>query len=193
MVALSESFLWKDRVMEYHCKNAKNESPVAVQLGIFSLTLTCEGQSEEIRYSEIVSVEVVKLSGSCYLLNIKTQSGDSLTITNRYHHADGTIEDKSASYCLFVRVLHMHMRDKSKASFKCVKCHRLLVPQKIMIAAALFAVPFFAAFFGVTWLHLTWTGLLLAGATLVTIAISEKSRTVKNYPPKEIPLEFLPS
>lgn len=177
--------------MEYRCKNAKNESPVAVQLGNFSMTLSCEGQSEEIRYSEIVSVEVVKLSGVYYSVSVKTLDEKSLTVTNRYHHADGKVEDKSTSYGLFVRVLHMLLRDKSKASFKCVKCHRVSVQQKIMLAAALFAVPFFPASFGVPWIHLAWMGLLLAGATLVIIAISERSRMVKNYPPKEIPFEFL--
>jgi hypothetical protein len=178
--------------MEYHCKNAKHESPVALQLGNFSLTVNCEGHLEEIRYSEIVSVEIIKFS-SVYLLTIKTSDEKSLTATNLYHHADGKVEDKSTSYGLFVRVLHMHLRDQSKASFKCVKGHRISVQQKIVIAASLFSVPFLAAYFAVPWIHLVVVGLSLAGATLFVIAISERSRMVKNYPPKEIPLEFLPA
>ena len=104
--------------MEYRCKNAKNESPVAVQLGNFSMTLSCEGQTEEIRYAEIVSVEVVKLSGVYYSLSVKTLDEKSLTVTNRYHHADGKVEDKSTSYGLFVRVLHMHLNTANATGYR---------------------------------------------------------------------------
>jgi hypothetical protein len=157
------------------------------------LTMRVRGhiKDEVVHYSGVKSVWINKELG-VYSVTITTMEDSQYVISNRFVHDDGRVEDKSNAYALFVRVLHMHLRQKSKAKFTCVKKFHLPDWQKFAWLPVAFGIAFLFDRLGFTLFHWTLQGVALAGIGLLLIIISEKNRAIEKTTSGEIPIEFLP-
>lgn len=150
------------------------------------------GKDETIHYSSIQWVHVNKRSDGFYSIDLRTIDKSSYTISNRYFDPTGDIEDKSASYAMFVRVLHMHLRQKSEAKIMCMKNAYIPDWQKLLLVGILFGISYLLDFLGFKLFHPAIHGVALSGIALLLVAVSEKNRMVEDYLLGEIPHEFLP-
>jgi len=180
--------------MEYICKNSKKESPLTILLGDLSMRVKMPGKDEVIHYTGIKSVLIAKSSNDFFFLTLKTFDNTSYTVSNRYCHPTGEVEDKSSGYAMFARILNMHLINKSKAEFKYVKNIHIPGWQKILLLALLFGSSFLLSYFDFSLFYpvLPGVALSLAGLCLLILLLSERKRTVEPFTHGEIPIEFLP-
>jgi hypothetical protein len=178
--------------MEYNCRNSRNDKPKSIFLGDLTMRIHSPGKDEIVHYSSVQSVHILKGSDGFYAIELKTIDKNIYTLSNRYFHPSGEIEDKSASYSLFVRVLHMHLREKSKAQFKCVKNIHVPEWQKLLLVVVLFAICYLLDYLGYKLFHPAVHGIALSGIALLLVTISEKNRSFENFMRGDIPPDFLP-
>jgi hypothetical protein len=177
--------------MEYLCKNSKREKSISFTLNDLAMQVRSPSKNEVVHYSGVKSVWINKESG-VYSVTLTTMEGNQYVVSNRFVHDDGRIEDKSNAYALFVRVLHMHLREKSKAKFTCVKKYHLPDWQKFLWVPLAFGIAFLLDRLGFTLFHWALQGVSLAAIGLLLIILSEKNRAVEKNTFGEIPVEFLP-
>lgn len=149
-------------------------------------------KDEVVHYSGVKSVWINKALG-IYSVTITTVDGNQYVISNRFIHDDGRVEDKSTAYAMFVRVLHRHLREKSKAKFMCIKKYHLPDWQKFAWVPLAFAIAFLFDRLGYTLFHWALQGVALAAIGLLIIVISEKNRAVEKSTSGDIPIDFLPN
>jgi hypothetical protein len=178
--------------MEYQCKNSKGEDPTYYYLRDISMQVKTLGRDLIVFYSSIEKVNLTKRAGGLYSLRFTTIDNKSFTITNKYVHPTGHIEDKSAGYAMFVRVLHMHLKERSKAQITCRKVFHIPDWQKLVIVTLLFGISYLLDFMGVRLFHPAIHGAALSAIALLVITLSEKNKGVENPSVREIPREFLP-
>jgi hypothetical protein len=178
--------------MEYACRNSKNEGALNIKLGDLNMQVRSPGKDEIIHYASIQWVHVNKRSDGFFSIDLRTIDKSSYTFSNRYFHTSGDVEDKSASYAMFVRVLHMHLRQKSKAKITCLKNVYIPEWQKLLLVVILFGISYLLDFLGFKLFHPAIHGVALSGIALLIVMISEKNRMIEAYPKGEIPHEFLP-
>ena len=178
--------------MEYLCKNAKNANPLSITLGDISMRLVSPGKDEVVYYSAVRSAQINKNLDGYYSITLKTLDKATYVISNRYCYTTGKVNDKSPSYGLFVRLLHRHLREKSKAEFCCVKNFRIPDWQKTVIMLLLFGSSFLLDSLGFSLFHPVFHGLALSIIGLVVMMLAERNRSVEWQTRGEIPVEFLP-
>ena len=135
---------------------------------------------------------MIKKVGGVYSLRLTTSDRKTFTISNQYVQNTGHIEDKSAAYAMFVRVLHMHLKEKSRARFNCKKVFYVRDRNKVLLVFLLFGISYLIDFMGIKLFHPIIHGLALSGIALLLIAVSEKNKGIENSSGKEIPREYLP-
>lgn len=150
------------------------------------------GKDEVVHYSDVTSVWINKEAGAFSVI-IKTVEGSQYVVSNLFVENDGRTEDKSNAYALFVRVLHMHLREKSKAKFTCVKRYHLPDWQKYLWVPVAFGFAFLLDQFGFTLFHWAIQGAALAAIGLLLMVLSEKNSAIEKPASRDIPLEFLPA
>lgn len=180
------------RFMEYQCKNSKGDEPVQFYLRDISMQIKSLGRDLIVFYSSIEDVSLTKRAGDLYTLRFTTIDNKSFTITNKYIHSSGLVEDKSFAYAMFVRVLHMHLKEKSKARITYRKVFRIPDWQKLSIVVLLFGISYVLDFMGVKLFHPAIHGVALSAIALLIITLSEKNKAIENFTSQEIPREFLP-
>lgn len=173
--------------MEYQSKSSKKGNPLTIKLTESALVLNVKGIDESFPYSMIEKIEISKQSGNNCAITIITNNSRSYTIFNRNESADGLVHDNSTGYSMFVRVLHHHLRTKSKVKFTCKRYFHISLWQKILVAVLLLGVSYF---FGNPASHLLLFALSLS--ILPLMLILEKIPFVNEYKPDEIPLDFFP-
>jgi hypothetical protein len=177
--------------MEYLCKNSKKEKLTSFMLSDLAMQVRGPSKDEVVHYSGVKSVWINKELG-VFSVTVTTMEGNQYVISNRFVHDDGRVENKSNAYALFVRVLHMHLREKSKAKFTCVKRYHLPDWQKFLWVPMAFGIAFLLDRLGFVLFHWALQGVALAAIGLLLIIISEKNRAVEKSTLGEIPVEFLP-
>lgn len=178
--------------MDYQTKNSRGDEPTHFYLRDVSMQVKGLGRDLIVFYSSIEKVNLTKRMGSLYTLRFTTIDNKTFTITNKYVHATGHIEDKSAEYSLFVRVLHMHLKEKSKAQISCRKEFHMADWQKLAVVILLFGISYLLDFMGVRLFHPAIHGAALSAIALLLITISEKNKSVENLSVREIPKDYLP-
>jgi hypothetical protein len=137
-------------------------------------------------------VQIKKGRKNFYTIELRTIDKNFYVISNTYFHSNGEVEDKSASYAMFVRVLHFHLRQKSKAQFKCVRNFRVPDWQKLLLVVVLFGISYVLDYMGYKLFHPAVHGIALSGIALVIVALSERNRGIENSMRGDIPTDFLP-
>ncbi len=145
-----------------------------------------------IPYAGINEVELNKTGDRLFKTRLHPEGGKPLVITNKYHTTEKTVEDRSRAYSTFIRVLHFHLKDKSKAHFVSGNSPKAL-GMWVGVAAALgFVVSLVMSFFGMVLFNPLFDGILITVIFGLIALVLRLGRLPKSYLPTEIPLEFLP-
>jgi hypothetical protein len=94
--------------------------PTTICLAEYNLTVKKGKQETVIPYAVINEVILNKFTGKQFRTRLFPDGGKPIIITNTYRTSSKDIEDRSRAYATFVRVLHFHWKDKSKARFSAV-------------------------------------------------------------------------
>ncbi|MEJ0029348.1 MAG: hypothetical protein WDO15_02775 [Bacteroidota bacterium] len=102
--------------MEYTYRASLNDMPTTIFLAEYNLTVKKGKQEMVIPYAMVNDV-VLDKNKKLFKTELHIDTHSKLTITNTYHASSKDVEDRSRAYSTFVRVLHFHLKDKSKARF----------------------------------------------------------------------------
>jgi hypothetical protein len=103
--------------VEYTYRSSLNEMPTTICLAEYNLTVKRGKQETVIPYAVINEVVLRKISTRQFRARLFPDGGKPIVITNTYQTSSTDVEDRSRAYATFVRVLHFHLKDKSKAKF----------------------------------------------------------------------------
>jgi hypothetical protein len=177
--------------VEYTFKNNFAEKPVTVILGEYSLSIQTDGRETLIPYANIISVRLTK-SGKRFVTIIKPADQPEVQISNQYRHSNNLAEDRSPQYVTFVRVLHVHLKEKSMAYYVCG--NNL---QNILLASCASVIVAFGLSYVFDNVQLNpfnnnVTALILSLLSISLIAILNWGHFPNVYKAENIPLQFLP-
>ncbi|HZY82594.1 MAG TPA: hypothetical protein VFE50_23870 [Cyclobacteriaceae bacterium] len=103
--------------MEYTFRSSSAEMPTTIYLSEYNLTIKQGKQETIIPYAGINEVVLSKSHAKLFKTFLHPEGGKPVVITNRYYTSEKTVEDRSRAYGTFIRVLHFHLKDKSRANF----------------------------------------------------------------------------
>ncbi|MGC4021478.1 MAG: hypothetical protein QM734_05825 [Cyclobacteriaceae bacterium] len=177
--------------MEYSFKKSAKDKRVIITLNEFDLVVTTDEKTSKIPYPQITEVRLCRMK-STYIIKVDSMDCGTLAIPNHTIDANGKIIDQSRAYQTFVRVLHMHLRDKSKAVFYTglgVIFQSIYVIAALLGAGAIFVIE---EYFDVT----PMSGIILSAimfvGVVVILILSNFSQWQRTYSPTEVPLNMLP-
>lgn len=166
--------------------------PTTIYLNEYNLTIKQGKQETVVPYAGINEVVLNKLRAKVFRTKILTEGGRPIVITNTYYTSEKTMEDRSRAYSTFVRVLHFHLKDKSKASFLSGNGAGAIWLWMCFSTALAFITSLTVGYLGFVFVNPLVDGIILAiafGAIVVGVRLG---RFPKTYTPGDIPLEFLP-
>lgn len=178
-------------LMEYTYRSSSHEMPTTILLSEYNLTVRQGKQETVIPYAGINEVIINRGADKVYKTYLQPDDGKPLVVTNKYY-TEREAEDRSRAYSTFIRVLHFHLKDKSKAHFTSGsrKAHIgwwILGAVTISFVLALLLDFVSKSIFSVA------VDTVALSVLLVVIVLSFKlGRLPKSYHPTDIPLEFLP-
>jgi hypothetical protein len=178
--------------MEYTFRNSFAQAACSVHLNEGSIKCESAGEEITIPYSQFVEVRLMHVGDNSYKTVIIGPEKKTITITNRFYTADKVFEDQSRNYATFIRVLHFHLKDKSKAHFFTGKYFTniwLWLATTVLIS---FVISYITHYFSLGLANPIIQGAVLAvliGFLIVALNFSSRGR---HYEPTDIPLEFLP-
>jgi hypothetical protein len=103
--------------VEYTFRSSSAEMPTTITLSEYNLTVKQGKQEMVIPYAGINEVVLNKSGSKMFRTFLHPEGGKPLIITNRYYTSEKNVEDRSRAYGTFIRVLHFHLKDKSRANF----------------------------------------------------------------------------
>jgi hypothetical protein len=177
--------------VEYSYQNSASDKLQTAFLSEQSLIIRSADEIA-IPYSMIIEVKLVKESDKHFKIQLKTDSGNTFTISNRYYAPNKTAEDQSRVYATFVRVLHFHLKDKSKAIFTSDNNTGKTWVHVVAAVVLSFLISFTAEFLGFRLVNPLVQGVVLAAMLGIVILAMNLTRLPRHYAPADIPLEFLP-
>jgi hypothetical protein len=166
--------------------------PTTIYLNEYNLTIKQGKQETVVPYAGINEIVLNKRGAKVFRTQILPEGGRPIVITNTYYTSEKTIEDRSRAYSTFVRVLHFHLKDKSKATFMSGNGASSLWLWLSFSTALAFLAALTAGYLGFKFVNPLVDGIILTiafGAIVVAIRLG---RFPKAYTPNDIPLEFLP-
>jgi len=177
--------------MNYTYQNSPSDVPKTILLDEFNLTVRSSGQETVFPYSKIIEVQLDRSERKFKTL-LSIEGGKILTITNRTFTADKRPEDQSRVYSTFVRVLHFHLKDKSRAVYSSGSSKVKIGSWAIAAILLSFVISFTAEYWEISLINpFVQVAILtvMMGIIIMTLSIS---KWPKHYEPTNIPLEFLP-
>jgi hypothetical protein len=166
--------------------------PTTVILSEYNFTLKCGKDERIIPYASIVQVNLTKARDKVFKASLRPDGEKTIVITNRYFQSAGAAEDRSRAYSTFIRVLHFHLKDKSKARFTSGNRSFRIGFGVVAIAFISFVMSFLADFYGFRLLDPVVQGVLLTVLLAVVFVTAGFTTWPRTYYPTEIPMEFLP-
>jgi hypothetical protein len=166
--------------------------PTTIYLNEYNLTIRQGKQETVIPYAGINEVVLNKPRAKVFRTRINPEGGRPVVITNTYYTSEKTIEDRSRAYSTFVRVLHFHLKDKSKANFMSGNGAQSIWIWLCFATALGFLTALTAGYLGVVFINSLVDGAILAIAFGAIVVAMRLGRFPKAYTPNDIPLEFLP-
>jgi hypothetical protein len=166
--------------------------PTTIYLNEYNLTIKQGKQETVIPYAGINAVVLNKSRAKIFRARLHPEGGQPIVITNTYYTSEKNVEDRSRAYATFVRVLHFHLKDKSKAIFLSGSGPASLWLWLCFAAALGFIVGITVNYLGITFVSPVIDGLILAASLATIVVLSRLGRIRKPYTPTDIPLEFLP-
>ena len=176
--------------MEYHFQNGPQENLLKATLNEFEITIEVAQATKRIPYASITEVRLGRRKDAYFTQVISLDYG-TLYLSNKTFKEDNWI-DQSRRYHTFIRVLHLHLSSKSKASFysgtnlgkQAVKLLLLFICTALLFLSEEY-------FDWVPFSTLAVSSIFFV-AGLAIIIIPGISQWPKSYEPTEIPMELLP-
>jgi hypothetical protein len=178
--------------MEYTFRNSPGEMPSTIQLSEHGITVKQGNDQYSVPYIGINQVNLDKVGNKVFRAVVLIEGHRPLVITNKYHADQVTVEDRSRAYSTFIRVLHYHLKDKSRALYASGSDASRLWGQICAAATVAFLVSFTAEFAGFSLLEPVFQGSILAAALGVAIMARYAGHWPRRYKPTEIPMRLLP-
>ena len=178
--------------MEYIFRKSNKVKETLFRLGQYSMEVVSDKASRTIPYEGITDIRL-KRKGKLFSMTIKTLAQGTLMITNRSYQHEGKLIDQSRAYMTFVRVIHMHLHEKGKVSFRTgfVLSHLLL--QIIGIAGITMLVLFCMFYFDLAAKESLFIAIpIIIMCILIGFGLWIYLR-LRSYHPTQIPLHLLPS
>ena len=176
--------------MEYQFQSGPNQKPLTARLNEFELSLEADGVAKRIPYASITEVRLNKKSDA-YSIQIFALDFGTIVLSNKSYQG-GTWTNQYRTYQTFVRVLHLHLSNKSKAIFYSGSNLTEYTRKGIVlfvVAACLFLGE---EYFNLLPMSSSLLSLIFFVAGALIILIPALNRWPKSYSPAEIPLDLLP-
>lgn len=183
---------FQKRTVEYTYQKSASDLPCTALLNEYLITFRTSREENAIPYSMIREVKLIRESDKKFKTVLELNDGHSHTITNYAFTSDKKAEDLSRTYTTFIRVLHFHLKDKSKATFTSGNPARKTWNQVTLSIIASFLISFTAEFFGVSLVNPIIQAVVLIVMMGIVILAINMGRWPRHYHPTDIPLEFLP-
>jgi len=106
--------------VEYTFRPSLGDMPTTICLAEYNLTVKKGKQETVIPYAVINEVVLNRSTGRQFHTKLLPDGGRPIVITNIYQTSSKDVEDRSRAYATFVRVLHYHLKDKSRARFSAI-------------------------------------------------------------------------
>lgn len=176
--------------MEYQFQNGPEEKLLKATLHEFEISIEVAQATKRIPYTSVTEVRLGRRR-EAYFAEIISLDYGTLYLSSKTFKGENWV-DQSRSYYTFMRVLHLHLSNKSKASFysgtnlgqQAVKLLVLLVSTALLFLGE-------AYFDWIPFSTLAVTSIFFV-AGLSIIIIPSISHWPKSYAPTEIPMELLP-
>ena len=178
--------------MEYTFRNSTAELPTTLLLSDEFLTVKSGKEQFSVPYLGVNQVNLDKVNAKLYRAIIHLEGHNPIVITNRYCVDSVTVEDRSRGYSTFIRVLHYHLKDKSRASYASGSDSGKLWTQVVIAATISFVLSFVGELLGVRFLNPIIQGAILSLVMAGVIFAWRAGHWPRTYNPTEIPLQFLP-
>jgi hypothetical protein len=188
---IANNWLFTPEAMEYTFRNSPRSEACTVILTESAVMVRAGGAERSISYDSILQVQMLSRKQQ-FQTTLYTLEGESLVITSCFFNEQGVAEDHARAYATWVRVLHFHLKDKSKAVFFAGVRFSKLGLAMLMAVALSFAISVVASYQGIG-LGNPWVeGAVLAALAAAVIAVANKHQWPRSYEPTAIPLEYLP-
>jgi hypothetical protein len=178
--------------MEYTFRSSSAEMPTTVYLNEYNMTIKQGKQETVVPYAGINEVVLNKSRAKIFRTRLLPEGGRPIVITNTYYTSEKTVEDRSRAYSTFVRVLHYHLKDKSKAIFHSGNAATALWMWICIAIAMGFMAALTISYMDFTIVSPVLDGGIIAGILATIVVVAKLGRIPKAYTPNDIPLEFLP-
>jgi hypothetical protein len=177
--------------MEYSFRTTAKADQVKIVLSPLSMIITEGEEQTEIPYLFVIAVRIIKFKNH-YGAVLSFESGPSLTIVNYTFNERGNRLEQSRSYNTFLRVLHMHLHQNSKAEFVCGKTNENLLFFFLAGLVMSFAAAFGGSYFSIDVFYVRALSVLVLAFFVLMCWRHFIKPIQKNYPPDNIPMAYLP-
>ncbi|MEJ0054225.1 MAG: hypothetical protein WDN75_00395 [Bacteroidota bacterium] len=180
------------RAVEYSFRNSANGETTSIVLRDYDFTFRKGKEVEVISYANIVAVRISRTSGKNFRMYLYPDDHSPLVIPAVSFSENGKPMDQSREYAMLVRVLHHHLKDKSKAVFSSGGNSDKIWQWAAVSAVFSFIISIIADYlgFGLMNVYIQASVLTLMAVTVV-VALNARNLP-KTYQPTDIPLQFLP-
>jgi hypothetical protein len=177
--------------MEYSFQNGVREKKSTITLNEFDLVIESGAEWLKIAYPQITEVRLSRRK-NLYSIHVTSLDTDVIEITNSAYDSQGKWIDQSRHYQTFVRVLHLHLQNKCKASFYSGASrffHSMYLGVAAIIGLAAFVLE---EYFDVT----PVSGIMLSSGIFVCLGLllvlPRVAQWQREYSPSEVPMSMLP-
>ena len=177
--------------MEYTFRNSLREKETRLRLDPDALVVTSGDGKRTIPYEEIIEVRLNQKKTK-YFLTITLLNEEVLYISNHSFGYEGKLVDQSRLYMTFVRVLHVHLYERSKAIFQTGFELNTLLLRVIIIVGLSTAVLFTIHYLSVIPESPLWLAALICIPLAVLVYSLRISQWPKTYNPAQVPMNLLP-
>jgi len=186
MVASCRNF--KKKKLEYSFTNRSRKGTTRIRLGDYDFEVKQNDRVESISYASVFSVRMNRERDHVYCLYVHSDGKRPIEITSLA--ASG--QQANQEYSMFVRVLHHHLMEKSRATFLS-GCNRgILVNRVLLVGLISVVISLTAHAAGFSWMNpilQAMLAMLLTGTVFLLFSLRNLPR---EYVPAEIPLQYLP-
>ncbi len=177
--------------MEYSFQNSAREKKSTISLDEFDLMIESGAEWVKVAYPQITEVRLSRRR-NLYSIHITSIDHEVIEITNGVFDSQNKWVDQSRHYQTFVRVLHMHLQNKCKATFYS-GASRLFHSMYLGVAAIIGLVAFvLEEYFDVTPI----SGVVLSIGVFVCLVfiliLPQVSQWQREYSPSDVPMQMLP-
>ena len=172
--------------MEYTFKNNLGD-PITVIVSEYSLSCLVDGKELMIPYANIHSIRLSR-SGKNFFTTITPSGQAEIQIVSNSFYGE---EKDGSQYTSFVRILHVHLREKSLAYYVCGnKIQNILFAA---CASVLVAFGFSHSISKFSFYQSDVLSITLTFLAIGVIAIVNRNQFPNAYKPENIPSQFLPA